>query len=129
VHERRASAPMKVRLIAGEFRLVNGGAMAPSHGDHSVRSREVRRYSRYQLRRRLDCGGFLVVRLTYTNAALFAPMAVARLMQRRRGLRTESEAQHEISVPPEPLNAMMTAALLLESVWLRRFSEIGRAHV
>ena len=120
--EREAIAEMYRLLKPGGFAIVNVAAMTALRGDHSVLSHEIRRYNREDLRRRLEAAGFSVVRLTYTNATLFAPMAVARLMQRRRGLRIESEAQHEISVPPEPLNAMMTGALLLESVWLRRFN-------
>jgi SAM-dependent methyltransferase len=120
--EREAIAEMYRLLKPGGFAIVNVAAMNALRGDHSVLSREIRRYSRDDLRRRLEGAGFTVVRLTYTNATLFAPMAVARLMQRRRGLRNESEAQHEISVPPEPLNAMMTGALLLESLWLRWFN-------
>ena len=120
--EREAIAEMYRLLKPGGFAIVNVAAMNALRGDHSVLSREIRRYSRDDLRRRLEGAGFTVVRLTYTNATLFAPMAIARLMQRRRGLRNESDAQHEISVPPEPLNAMMTGALLLESLWLRWFN-------
>jgi hypothetical protein len=59
--------------------------------------------------------------MTYTNFTLFMPMLVARTLQRRRGLRAEADAQSEISVPPEPLNALLTALLWLESVYLRWF--------
>ena len=119
--ERAAFAEMYRLLKPGGFAVVNVAAMKTLRGDHSVLSREIRRYSRDELRTRLERAGFTIVRLTYTNATLLAPMAVARLMQRHRGLRSESDAQQEISVPPEPLNAMMTGALLLESVWLRWF--------
>jgi hypothetical protein len=90
-------------------------------GDHSVLSHERRRYSRRELRTRLEAAGFAIHRLTYTNATLFPPLILARLLQRRRGLRSERDAQHEISVPAPPLNAIMTGVLLLESVWLRLF--------
>jgi hypothetical protein len=84
-------------------------------------SREIRRYSRGQLRARLEAAGFSIVRLTYTNAALFPPLAAVRLWQRRRGLKDEGETQQEISVPPEPINTVMTAVVLLEGFWLRWF--------
>jgi hypothetical protein len=48
-------------------------------------------------------------------------MLIARLLQQRRGLRSEGDAQQEIAVPPLPVNAVLTAVLLLESVWLRWF--------
>jgi hypothetical protein len=90
-------------------------------GDHSVLSREIRRYTRDDLRRRLEAAGFTVVRLTYTNATLFLPLVIARLLQRRRGLRREAEAEHEIAVPPAPINAAMSALMWVESRWLRAF--------
>ena len=120
--EREAIAEMYRLLKPGGFAIVNVAAMNALRGDHSVLSHEVRRYNRRDLRERLEAAGFTVVRLTYTNATLFAPMAVARLMQRRRGLRDESEAQHEISVPPEPLNAAMSVVMWAESLWLRVFN-------
>jgi hypothetical protein len=91
-------------------------------GDHSVLSREVRRYSRAGLRQLLTGVGFSIVRLTYTNAVLFPPMFVGRALQRVRGLSMEDEKlTGEITVPSGPVNALLTAALRLESVWLRTF--------
>ena len=119
--ERSAIAEMYRLLKPGGFVLVNVAAMHVLRGDHSVLSREIRRYSRRDLRARLEGAGFQVERLTYTNATLFVPLAIARLIQRRRGLRSESEAGSDISVPPEPINAIMTAVMRLEALWLRRF--------
>jgi len=62
------------------------------------------------------------VRLTYTNATLFVPLALSRLWQRRRGLRKEIDAQLEILVPPTPINTIMTGVVQLESLWLRWFN-------
>ena len=118
--ERSAIAEMYRLLKPGGFVLVNVAAMHVLRGDHSVLSREIRRYSRRDLRARLEGAGFQVERLTYTNATLFVPLAIARLIQRRRGLRSESEAGSDISVPPEPINAIMTAVMRLEALWLRR---------
>jgi SAM-dependent methyltransferase len=119
--ERAAIAEMYRLLKPGGFAIVNVAAMHVLRGDHSVLSREIRRYSRDDLRARIERAGFVIERLTYTNATLFVPLAIARLIQRRRGLRSESEAGSEISVPPEPLNAIMTAVMRLEALWLRRF--------
>ncbi len=119
--ERRAIAEMYRVLKPGGFAIVNVAAMDVLRGDHSVLSREVHRYSRADLRTRLEGAGFAIERLTYTNATLFVPLAIARLIQRRRGLRSESEADTEISVPPEPINAIMTAVMHLEALWLRAF--------
>jgi SAM-dependent methyltransferase len=119
--ERAAITEMFRLLKPGGFAIVNVAAMQVLRGDHSVLSREVRRYSREDLRTRLERAGFVVERLTYTNAALFAPLAIVRSIQRRRGLRAERDADAEISVPPAPINAIMTAVMRLEALWLRRF--------
>jgi SAM-dependent methyltransferase len=119
--EQTAIGEMFRLLKPGGFALVNVAAMPVLRGDHSVLSREVRRYRRNDLRARMERAGFLVQRLTYTNATLFPALAIARLIQRRRGLRNESEADAEISVPAAPINAIMTAVMRLEALWLRAF--------
>lgn len=123
IEEGTAIAEMFRLLKPGGFAVVNVAASQALRGDHSVLSREVRRYDRDDLRDRLTRAGFTIVRLTYTNASLFLPLALARALQRRRGLRSEHdhEAQHEISVPAAPINAALTALLRLEGMWLRRF--------
>ena len=117
--ERAAIGEMFRLLKPGGFAIVNVAAMESLRGDHSVLSHEIRRYSRSGLRDRLTAAGFRIERLTYTNFTLFLPMLAARTLQRRRGLKAETEAQREISVPPEPLNAALTALLWLESLYLR----------
>ena len=119
--EQAAIAEMYRLLKPGGFALVNVAAMRILRGDHSVLSHEVRRYTRADLRNRLERAGFLVERLTYTNATLFPALAIARSIQRRRGLRAEQNAVAEISVPPAPVNAIMTAVMHLEGLWLRAF--------
>ena len=119
--ERTAIAEMYRLLKPGGFAIVNVAAMKLLRGDHSAFGGEVRRYRRGELRTSLEAAGFQIVRLTYTNATLFAPLAVSRLWQRGRGLRREVHAQLEILVPPAPVNTIMTAVLRLESLWLRWF--------
>ena len=119
--ERAAIAEMYRLLKPGGFAIVNVAAMDALRGDHSVLSHEVRRYSRGQLRDRLTSAGFAIVRLTYTNFVLLAPLFLGRTLQRRRGLRSEIAAQQEIAVPPAPVNALLTGLLMLESAWIRRF--------
>jgi hypothetical protein len=110
--------------------LINVAAMNVLRGDHSVLSRELRRYSRADLQRLVVGAGFTIVRLTYTNFTLFLPLAALRIVQRWRGLKAAEEAEREISVPPAPINALLTALLLLESRWIRRFdSPLGSSLV
>ena len=119
--ERAAVAEMYRVTRPGGHALVNVAAMESLRGDHSILSREVRRYSRQGLRRLLEGAGFRIVRITHTNAALFLPMLALRAIQRARGLAPEQEAQHEIIVPAPPMNALLTGVLLAESWWLRLF--------
>ena len=117
--ERAAVAELFRVLKPGGFAIVNVAAMPMLTGDHSVLSRERRRYTRASLRQLLEGAGFTIVRLTYTNATLFLPLAMVRAYHRWRGLSTEAEAQQEITLPAAPLNSALTALLGLESVWLR----------
>jgi SAM-dependent methyltransferase len=117
--EKAAVAEMFRVAKPGGFVVVNVAAMEALRGDHSVLSREVRRYDRASLARLLTQAGFSIERLTYTNAILFPAMALARAAQRRRGLSTEEHADQEIRVPAAPVNLMLSAALTVESWWLR----------
>jgi SAM-dependent methyltransferase len=119
--EQAAIGEMFRALKPGGFAVINVAAMRALRGDHSVLSREVRRYDREELRIKLQAAGFIVLRITYTNAALFLPMAIVRGLQRRRGLKNEGETEQDISVPTAPVNAILTAALRLEGLWLRWF--------
>jgi SAM-dependent methyltransferase len=121
--ERAALCEMYRLVTPGGYALITVAAMDALRGDHSVLSREIRRYSRDDLRNRVTAAGFTVERITYAFAALVAPMLVARRWQRWRGLKREEEpgAQHEIAVPAAPINGLLTAALMLEAAWLRRF--------
>jgi SAM-dependent methyltransferase len=106
-------------LKPGGHAVFNVAAMPMLTGDHSVLSRERRRYTRPSLRLLLERGGFTVVRLTYTNATLFLPLAIVRGFHRWRGLTTEAEATQEIAVPAPAVNGILSALLALESLWLR----------
>jgi SAM-dependent methyltransferase len=120
--ERAALSEMYRLLRPGGYVVINVAAMESLRGDHSVLSREIRRYSRALLRARLAQAGFDVERITYTFASLYLPMWIARSWQRRRGLRREHEAgaQQEITVPGAAVNAVLTAMLQLEAAFVRR---------
>jgi SAM-dependent methyltransferase len=119
VEERAALAEMYRLVRPGGHVIINVAAMDLLKGDHSVLGREVRRYSRDRLAHVVRTAGFRIVRLTYTNAVLFLPMLAVRAAQRWRGLPDEAGALHDISVPPAPVNALLSAALHVESWWLR----------
>lgn len=122
--EEQAAVHEMYRLLRpGGYAIFNVAALEALTGDHSVLSRERRRYTRETLRNLLSTQGFSVIRLTYTNGLLVAPLAILRAAQRWRGLSPESEVRHEITVPPAPINGALTVVMILESLWLRRFDE------
>jgi SAM-dependent methyltransferase len=121
--ERTALSEMYRLLSFGGYALIDVAAMEALRGDHSVLSQEIRRYSRDDLRNRVTQAGFIVERITYAYASLFLPLLVARTWQRLRGLKQEQDldAQHEIAIPPAPINALLTGIVRLEAAWLQRF--------
>jgi ubiquinone/menaquinone biosynthesis C-methylase UbiE len=114
--ERAAISEMFRVLKRGGHLVVNAAAMDLLKGNHSVLALEVRRYSRRSLGERLERAGFAVRRLSYTNATIFPMVAGLRLWQRVSG---HEESEEEISIPPAPLNAALSAALAIESALVR----------
>ena len=113
--EQAAVSEMWRVLKPGGSLVVNVAGMNILKGNHSVLSAELRRYSRSSLRALLEQAGFTIERLTHTNAALFPITLVVRLAQRLSGLAAEEDALGEISVPPAPVNAILSAALSAEA--------------
>jgi len=115
--ERQAIAEMFRVLRPGGTAIVNVAALDALRGNHSVLSAEVRRYSRPDLRRRLEAAGFRVTRATYTNLAILPMVAAVRFKQRLSGAHVES--QEEINVPAAPINAALSGLLAVEAAALR----------
>jgi hypothetical protein len=95
--ERQAVAEMYRMTKPGGHVVVNVAAMESLAGNHSVLSHEVRRYSRSSLSTLLTNQGFVIKRITYTNAVLFPPMALARAIQRWRPLRRSDASRTSAS--------------------------------
>lgn len=106
-------------LKPGGAAVINVAAMRILTGNHSVLSEEVRRYSTESLRRLLGGAGFSVMRMTHTYATLFPMMLLMRTGQRLAGLAAEEHAGREITVPPSPINEVLSGMLALESLVLR----------
>jgi SAM-dependent methyltransferase len=101
----------------GAYLVLNVAALPVLRGNHSVLGGEVQRYTRHSLRRHFEQAGFSVKRLTYTNASILPLVAGVRFGQRLFGHR---ESTQEISVPPRPVNAALTALLAVEAAVVRR---------
>src|SRR5438034_32829 len=94
----------------------NAAALDSLRGNHSILAGEVRRYGRRDLRRRLEAAGFTIERATYTNLAILPMVAGVRLLQRIAG---HEESHEEISVPPRPINAVLSGLLAAEAAVVR----------
>jgi ubiquinone/menaquinone biosynthesis C-methylase UbiE len=113
--EKAAIAEMHRVLRPGGALVANVAALDVLTGNHSVLAEEVRRYNKHRLRVVLETAGFRVRRLTYTNATLFPVMLAVRTLQRAVGLAPPDKAHREISVPPAPVNAVLSSLLALEA--------------
>ena len=114
--ERQAIAEMSRVLRPGGTAIVNVAAIDALRGNHSVLAGEIRRYSRRDLRRRLEAADLRVTHSTYTNFTILPLVAAVRLKQRLSG---HVESQEEIAIPPAPLNAMLSGLLAVEASALR----------
>jgi len=115
--ERDTIAEMFRVLAPGGTLIVNVAALDSLRGNHSVLSGEVRRYSKADLSRRLAAAGFRVTHATYTNFSILPMVAAVRIKQRLSGAHVESEA--EITMPPAPVNALLSGLLAVEAAALR----------
>ena len=102
-------------LRPGGSVVINVAALDILRGDHSALGGEVRRYTKGDLRKKLDQTGFHVRRLTYTNASLFPITATVRALQRLRGEKAGAANKGDFYVPPAPINALFSGALAVEA--------------
>ena len=114
--ERRAIAEMARVLKPGGTLIANVAALDALRGNHSILANEIRRYSRGDLRRRLAAAGLRVAHSSYTNFTILPLVAAIRLKQRLSG---HVESSEEISIPPAPLNALLSGLLAAEAAALR----------
>ena len=105
-------------LRRGAALVLNVAALPILRGNHSILGGEVQRYTRAGLRRHLERAGFVIERLTYTNASILPIVAAVRFSQRlRQGGHELSDS--EMTVPSPPLNFTLASLLALESYALR----------
>lgn len=117
--ERAALAEIHRVLKPGGALVVNTAALPFLRGQHAVFASEVRRLTRGQLRASLADAGFTISRLTYTNFSLLPLMVPVRVAQRVIGLSTPEETGADISTPPAPVNAALSALVAAEAFALR----------
>jgi SAM-dependent methyltransferase len=114
--EREAAAEMFRVLKPGGHLVLNAAALEALRGNHSVLSSEVRRYSKASLTKVLERAGFQIRWISYTNATILPLLLAVRLFQRITG---HEESPAEISLPPAPVNLVLSGLLGLEATALR----------
>ena len=107
-------------LKPGGQLIVNVAALDVLRGGHAVLSQEVRRYTPASLRTLVTGAGFVVDRLTFVNASLFPVMLPVRVVQRWLDNGQQQPGEFDISVPPAPINAALSALLAVEAAALKR---------
>ncbi|MEE2637181.1 MAG: class I SAM-dependent methyltransferase [Acidobacteriota bacterium] len=117
--ERAAVAEMFRVLRPGGHAIINVAAMPVLRGNHSVLAHELRRYTAPTLRTLVETAGFVVDRVTYTNATMLPVLLPLRIVHRWCGLAAEADAEREIQIPIHPVNWLLDRLLALESQLLR----------
>lgn len=116
--ERTAVSEMWRVLKPGGLIVINVAALDSLRGSHSTLTHEIRRYSKHRLRAVVTGAGFEVERLTFANMSTFPVTWLLRWRERMTG-RAETASEHDLQVPPRPINALFDAALALEARVMR----------
>ncbi len=91
-------------------------------GPHDVLNHHRRRYTRSQLRQRLEDAGFAVIRISYFNTWLFPVVAMVRATRRLRNRGEQPEAASDFTMPSPLVNRFLLALFSSEAAVLRRCS-------
>jgi Na+-transporting methylmalonyl-CoA/oxaloacetate decarboxylase gamma subunit len=107
-------------LKPGGVAVISMAALEILHGDHSEVWQEYRRYTRASARALAEQAGLRVERVTFMFAVLFPLLLVSRgvqrLTRRYRAVRDDSD----ITIPPAPVNALLSSLLGAEAALSRR---------
>ncbi len=106
-------------LKPGGTLILNVAAFESLRGRHAALSQEVCRYTPDGVRRLLEAAGLQPTTLTCTFAVTVPLLWVRRKLERRAGGGVAPAGEGDIVVPPEPLNALLTALLWIER-WVLR---------
>ena len=116
--ERSAIQELWRVLKPGGHLILNVAALEMLRGHHAALSQEVRRYTPTSLRQLVEGAGFQIERLTFVYASIFPVMLPVRVAQ-RWSRRTSPRHEFDITTPPAPVNAVLTALVRIEAAALR----------
>ena len=118
--DRKALREMARVLKPGGYVVLNVTAMALLRGDHSDVWGELRRYTPRSAARLIDDAGLQVVRTTYLFGSLVPLMLAVRRVQLMLRPFREPRGDTDLTVPPAPLNAILTGLVRAEAALARR---------
>ncbi len=119
--DRGALAAIARLLKPGGFLLCTVPAYRFLWSEHDVANQHKRRYTRPELRNRLEEAGLRVRKLTYYNTFLFLPIAAVRVARGKpesEGTGRKAEARPDLGSLPAPINSLLRAVFAAERYWL-----------
>lgn len=122
-NDRKALHEMARVLKPGGHVVLNVTALELLRGDHSEVWNELRRYTPQTAGRLIEDAGLQMARITYLFASLVPLMLAVRRVQRMlRPFRKEMRGDSDLTVPPAPVNAALTALVRGEVALARHVS-------
>lgn len=118
--DREAVREMARVLKPGGVAVISMAALEILHGDHAEVWREYRRYNRVSARALAEQAGLRAERVTFMFAVLFPLLLVSRSLQRLTRRFRDVRDDTDITIPPAPVNRLLSSVLRAEAALSRR---------
>jgi len=120
VHDDRRAVREVARVLKpGGHAVLNVTALDFMRGDHSDVWGELRRYTPARIAALLEQAGLEPVRIAFLFASLLPLMLAVRMAQRVQRLWRVPRGDDDLTVPPAPINAFLTAIVTGEAALAR----------
>jgi ubiquinone/menaquinone biosynthesis C-methylase UbiE len=118
--DRRALREMARVLKPGGHVVLNVTALDFMRGDHSDIWGELRRYTPARVARLLGDAGLEAARISFLFGSLLPLMLAVRMTQRVQRLWRPPRGDADLTVPPAPINAVLSGIVTAEAALARR---------